>query len=277
MRFRRSSASLWIPEGHRLTLESGVSVSTTDQLAKGTLYSTPHPEAAAPNWMAVSDGNNFYPYEYGEISKSLTLTNGKNYDIFRSLSAGAPVLTLSSAWTTDLARADAVSLLKGKYVLTSDKTFVLVGTIRANGTNTTEGSSTNRLVFNLYNPVSKPLFTAVVDVHTYNAAAFRSWNNDATHRVTWVNGIPIFLTGFIRATFQSDATSEPQAGLYLDGTDSVTIATGSFKLAAVLSMSSVYPVAVAAGFHFLQTVERNIGAAGTATFNSYVAGADMIG
>jgi len=120
--------------GGRLTTESGVPVSTSDRTAQGTLY------------YAIYKHNNIYTYSgsawvaktFSEISLSLTITSGKNYDVF--INSAATTLSLSAAWTNDTTRADALGTQDGTTVLSSDHTLLWLGTIRASGTNTTADS-----------------------------------------------------------------------------------------------------------------------------------------
>ena len=77
--------------GGRLTLESGVPVSTTDQTAKTSVYYTPY----LHNLISLWDGTNWVPTEFSETTLALgTLTSGLPYDVFGYLSAGALVLVV---------------------------------------------------------------------------------------------------------------------------------------------------------------------------------------
>ncbi len=282
-RYRRSPVGLWLHEGHRLTTESGVSVSTADRTAQGTIYSTPHPGADAPNWITVSDGANFYPYEYGEISLALTATSGKNYDVFRYLSAGAPVLGLSTAWTTDTARADAVSLLKGKYVLTADKTFVLAGTIRASGTDTTEdsgtgggtGTSTKRFVWNAYNRVLRPILVSDATTSwTYATATIRQARATAANQAEVVTGDAVSLISLLAgcATLSAINLTFGTVGIGRDSTTAVADSWGAGSFPVVVTsvactgsdiggLAEIVPL----GYHYYAWLEK-VTAATTVTF-----------
>lgn len=90
----------------RLSLESGVPISTTDQTAKTTVYWT--------------DGNT-------NLSVSVPATTNTGFDIFYSLSAG----TLSTInWTNDVTRATALVYGKDGYLYKSgdaDKLYIGAG------------------------------------------------------------------------------------------------------------------------------------------------------
>src|SRR5690348_18514502 len=91
----------------RLTLQTGVAVSTTDQTSKTTVYLTPY----SGNRIALFNGSNWQLYAIAS-DKSLalgTLTSGKNYDVFAYDSSGDVTLAFSAAWTNDTTRADALT------------------------------------------------------------------------------------------------------------------------------------------------------------------------
>jgi hypothetical protein len=78
----------------RLTLETGVPISTTDQTAKTTLYCTPYKGNSIQLW----DGAAWTTYASAEFSLALgTLTNAMNYDVFAYQSGGTPTLEML-AW-----------------------------------------------------------------------------------------------------------------------------------------------------------------------------------
>lgn len=175
------SAMQAVTPGGRLTLESGVPVSTTDQTAKTTIYYTPYVHDTIPLW----DGARWVPTTFSETSEALgTLTSGLNYDVFGFLSSG--VLDLEKlAWTNDSTRATAVTLQDGRYCKSGDKTRLLLGTFRTTSTTTTEDSAggtssqvgSKRFVSNVYNKVQRHV--AVIDTTdswTYNTTTWRRAN-----------------------------------------------------------------------------------------------------
>lgn len=175
-----------VAPGGRLTLESGVPVSTTDQTAKTTIYYTPY----AHNIVTLWDGNRWQPVVFAETSLALgTLTSGKPYDVFAYLSAGA--LTLESlVWTSDTARATEVTLQDGRYCKSGDKTRLYLGTFYTTSTTTTEDSEAKRYLWSAHNTVSKRGFKSSSSTHTYSTGAWRAWNNDTANSVSFVCGLP---------------------------------------------------------------------------------------
>lgn len=91
-----SRAMQAVMPGGRLTLESGVPVSTTDQTAKTTIYYTPYVHNTIPLW----DGSRWVPVTFAETSEALgTLTSDLEHNVFAFLSSG--VLDLEkAAWGT---------------------------------------------------------------------------------------------------------------------------------------------------------------------------------
>jgi hypothetical protein len=91
----------------RLTLETGVPVSTTDQTGKTTVYLTP----VTGTRLALYNGTAWGLYSLA-ADKSValgTLTSDKFYDVFAYDSSGTVTLELSAAWTNDTTRADALT------------------------------------------------------------------------------------------------------------------------------------------------------------------------
>ena len=168
--------------GGRLTLETGVPVSSSDQTAKSTLYYTPY----SGNRIDLWDGSVWRPFLFTETSLSLTLTSGKNYDVFGYINTGTDTLNLelSTAWTTDTARATALTTQDGILVKSGAGTRRYLGTLRATGTNTTEDSLRQRFVWNYYNQVPRA-------VYINNTGS--SWTDDETaiHEVPQLPTIPI--------------------------------------------------------------------------------------
>lgn len=188
--------------GGRLTLESGVPVSTSDQTAKTTIYYTPFVHNGINLW----DGAKWVPTAFTEKSLALgTLTSGLPYDVFGYLSAGQLVLE-ALAWTNGTTRATAVTLQDGRYCKSGDKTRLLLGTFYTTSTTTTEDSASNRYVGNIYNKVPRRITSSSSASHTYTTASYREWNGGTS--VTRANFItPILPEPFTASgVFQGSGT-----------------------------------------------------------------------
>ena len=267
----------------RLTLESGVGFSTSDQTAKSTLYFTP----INGNRVSLYDGTRWQLYVFTERSLALSgLTSGKNYDVFLYDNAGTLTLELSAAWTNDSTRADALTTQDGISVKSGSTTRRYLGTIRTTGTTTTEDSVANRLVWNKYNQQERRANKSSTSSHTYNSATVRSWNNDATVRCAFVVGDACTVHLNVRGQMNA-ATSggTPRSGIGLDSTtaylstEGVTAAILLANNDTAATMTARFGVAaletVAAGYHFAQALEDEV-AALTSTFSNIAVSAALL-
>lgn len=209
--------------GGRLTLESGVPVSTSDQTSKTTIYYTPYLHGYVP----LYNGNNWYVAPFSELSQTLADTTKSPaaaavntlYDLFVWNDAGTLRLSRGPAWsnsgagtsargtgagTTELERLHGVWV--NKNAITNGPAAqrgVYVGTIATNGTGANgqmammfnptaaAGGTNNRLdVFNAYNRVK---FTSQSRDNTnfwaYTTATIRAANGSNLNRVTAVFGL----------------------------------------------------------------------------------------
>lgn len=176
----------------RLTTESGVAVSTSDRSSQGTLYFTPY----NGDQISLYTGSEWITVQFSELSVSLSgIVSGKNYDVFVGYHSGSPqtaVLSLGPAWTSDTARANALTTISGVPYLqdgspSSYKRWV--GTIRASGNDVTEDSLIKRFVWNAFNQVTRQM--AVYESTSswnYTVATWRPANNNSANAVAWVTG-----------------------------------------------------------------------------------------
>jgi len=171
----------------RLTLETGVPISTSDQTAKTTVYFTPY----KGNLIGLYNGSSAWTMlSFSELSLSLAdYTADKNYDIWVYNNSGTAALD-STIWTDDATRATALALQDGIYVKTGATTRRYVGTIRITATTgQCEDSDANRFVWNYYNRVSRRNFKTDATAHDYTTNAWRYWNNTDTHNLKFVVGV----------------------------------------------------------------------------------------
>jgi len=189
--FGSSAATVFSNPGGRLTTESGVPVSMSDRTSQGTLYYTPYQH----NNIYTYSGSAWVAKTFSEISLSLSVTSGNNYDVF--INSAATALSLSSAWTTDTSRADALGTQDGVVVLNSDHTKLWLGTIRASGSNViadSGGGVTNqvggtRFVWNAFNRVTRPI--KVIDTGdnwSYTTNTIRQAHGASGNKIEYVTG-----------------------------------------------------------------------------------------
>ena len=140
----------------RLTLETGVPVSTTDQANKTTLYFTPY----AGNQVGLYDGSSAWTtLSFAELSLNITaFTASKPYDIWIYNNAGTAALD-STVWTSTTARATALALQDGVLVKSGATTRRYLGTIYMDSASKCQDTFKLRYVWNYYNRVTKPMYS----------------------------------------------------------------------------------------------------------------------
>lgn len=171
--------------GGRLTLTTAVPLTTADVTGAGTLYYTPY----VGSTIALYNGTTWVLYPFTERSLALTLTSGKNYDVFLYDNSGTLTLELSAAWTNDTTRADALTTQNGVTVKSGATTRRWLGTIRASGSNTTEDSFAKRFVWNAHNRRRRPMrVLETTDSWNYSTATMRQANGAAANQLDFVIG-----------------------------------------------------------------------------------------
>lgn len=272
--------------GGRLTLETGVPASSSDQTAKSTLYYTPY----SGNRIDLWDGSIWRPFLFAETSLSLLLTNNKNYDVFGYINTGTNTLNLelSTAWTTDTARATALTTQDGILVKSGASTRRYLGTLRASGTNTTEDSLRRRFVWNYYNRTTRLLAATetVATSWTYTTNTWRQANATTTNQVNFVVGADDTFVALQVSVVLGNSVSG-NGGLAAVGYDTTadstqmpngvsriaTLRTGSANhIITGISTNSGYPTA---GHHFCSWNEIGPGAGITTWYASVNVG--MVG
>ncbi len=279
---RTQTEAITVPGG-RLTLETGVPISSSNQTAKSTLYYTPY----SGNRIDLWDGSTWRPFLFTETSLSLILTNGKNYDVFGFINTGTDTLNLelSTAWTTDTARATALTTQDGILVKSGAGTRRYLGTLRATGTNTTEDSLRQRLVWNYYNRAPRTLAATetMATSWTYTTTTWRQANATTTNRVNFVVGTDDTFV-FLQVSVVLSNSASGNGGLAAVGYDTTTNYTempnGVSRIATLrsgsanhvvtgISTNSGYPTA---GYHFCSWNEIGPGAGVTTWFASETVG-----
>jgi hypothetical protein len=202
----------------RLTTETGVPVSTSDRTSQSTIYYSLY----GGNQIGLYDGAAWTLQNFSELSLALSgLTSGKNYDVFVDYNSGTPQLVLSSAWSSDTARADAIALQDGIYVKSGTPAYRLVGTIRTTSTTTTEDSSVKRFVWNLYNRRPR-LMARVETADTWapgTAATYRQANANTANQFEVITGIAEdSLTININQGYFCSASTYPRVGIGVNST-----------------------------------------------------------
>jgi hypothetical protein len=257
----------------RLTLVSNTAITTTDQVGATTLYFTPYTGST----ISFYQSSVWTVYNFSQLSLTLSgMTAGKNYDIFVYNNAGTITMVLGTAWSSNTARATALTLQDGVYVNSANTAQKYVGTIRATAATTTEDSAAQRFVWNYFNRQRRFLFITdqLNTSWTYASATWRAANNNTADQVRFVIGInDVLVFGRVQnAAGASSGTGLPAAnGIGLDST-TVNVATiyganvcitGTYSYSHLNSDYAGYP---GIGYHYLQWLET----ANTSTTTTFV-------
>lgn len=246
-----------IVQGFRLTLTSGLPVTTADVTAASTIYLCPY------------NSNKISLYVSGEwvtrtsIQRSLVLsglTSGKPYDVFCYDNAGTPTLELL-VWTNDTTRATALTYQDGVLVKTGDATRRYIGSLYTTGTTTTEDSVANRYLWNYYNRASRPMKKVDATTSwTYTTAVYRQANGSTSNQLNFIIGVAedtVFSTVLGQAT-NSTAQVWAAVAIGLDSTTTPAILSIPFQLpnnSVLASGTGTYIGVPSSGRHFLAWLE----------------------
>jgi hypothetical protein len=161
----------------RLTLTSGMPITTSDVLAAATLYFAPY----LGNRIGLYYAGGWDLYDFTEKSVSMAAwTIDKNYDIFGYYDGSALALE-GLVWTDDTNRATPIVLQDGFYVKQGDPTRRYLGTIRMSAAGQCEDSTSKRYVWNLHHRKLRALRCfETTDNWAYNVAAWREINGGST-------------------------------------------------------------------------------------------------
>lgn len=272
----------WKPaaiQDFRLTLTTGVPVTTSDVTAAGTIYCTPY----KGNAIALYDGTNWNVRTSAEFSLALSgLTSGKPYDIFCYDNAGTPTLEFL-VWTNDTTRATALAYQDGVLVKSGAATRRYMGTFYTTGTTTTEDSEANRYLWNYYHRIDRPMsrFDATSS-WTYTTATFRQANASSANQLNFVLGVSEDSVSADIGVSYSNSTANVQIviGLGLDSTSSPNMTQTKQLMYSQVSGILVGAYCrtqqiVSAGRHYISWLEYS---AATGTTTWYGAGnSGMIG
>lgn len=235
----------FFPAHGRLTLETGVPVSSTDQADKVALYYTPY----VGKTIALYDGSSAWTLiTFPQLSLDISgFTASKLYDVFCYNNSGTATLE-GLVWTDDATRATALTFQDGVLVKTGATTRRYLGTIYMQADQKCDDTVTNRGVWNMYNREKRYLLTTGLAGNTDQTALGKSY---------YVIGNPYgqVVLGGIGGKCTAVA-SQSYCGLYLLY-DTASIASAD-AMAGIWSQTSIElhcaasaPKHRAAGWHYL--------------------------
>ena len=204
----------------RLTLTTGVPVTTGDVTAATKVYYTPF----RGNTIALYNGTTWQTVTFTELSLNVPATTATMYDVWGYLSSGALALDTSS-WSSDSARTTSLALQDGVLTKNGDATRRWLGSFRTTGVSgQTEDSQLHRYLFNATNRVQRTLrVVESTSTWSYSTATWRQANNSSANQVDAV-------IGWTDTSMRFDLlvegnTSGGTFGYVAIGADSVTVPT----------------------------------------------------
>lgn len=254
----------------RLTLTTGVPVTTADVTGATTVYCTPY----KGNHIALYNGSSWVVRASAEFSLALgTITSGKPYDVFCYDNSGTPTLEFL-VWTNDTTRATALAYQDGVLVKSGAATRRYLGTFYTTATTTTEDSAANRYLWNYYNRVwavmQSPLETT--NSWTYNTASFRQANNSTANQANFVLGVSedVIDAQVVGAAQNSSAGVSMIQAIGLDSVSAMAAGCiGGLATSNVVNqpiqLLCIYSGHPSSGRHYLAWIEYSA-ATGTTTF-----------
>ena len=246
----------------RLTLESGVPVSTTDQSAKTTIYYTPYVGTS----IGLYASSGWVLRTFAETSLSVaTCTASKPYDVFAYDNAGTVALEML-VWTDATTRATALTTQNGVRVKNGDATRRYVGSFYCNASGgQTDDTAELRTVYSHDHQVTRVL-SRVDTTASWSGTGASTWASaraSAANRVAvmvgWIGG-DLSLTA--RATFATNgSTATVKAGIGEDVTNAalaagvLTLAGGAVGAAPNAHNSHAITRTPAVGYHVYHWIE----------------------
>lgn len=242
----------------RLTLTTGVPVTTGDVSAAGTLFFTPY----KGNEIAAYTGTRWTVLVFAEMSVAAPAVGNQMYDVFFDYNDGTPQLVLL-AWTNDTTRATALATQDGVLVKTGDTQQRYLGSVRTVTASQFNDTYARRHVWNYYNRVQTPMrVLEATDSWQYTTATIRQANAAVANQLDIVCGVaedPMDARLHARA-FNTNAGTTMAVGI---GEDSTTaFATGSLmsnldpsSAADVIEFEARYVTYPAVGRHFYTWLE----------------------
>lgn len=208
------------PQG-RLTLTSGVAVTTTNMAGQTTVFYTPY----SGNRVPVYDGTEFVAHLFTELSLLLDPISGHTnyhaagqlYDFFIVNDAGVLRLGTGPKWGTTLAggsdrgtgaETTEIELFGGLWVNKNSMTLrfgdgsgdtlsipakqaTLVGTGCLPADGMIDDSQAKRYLANAYNKVMRPMYrNETATSYTYSSTTLRQANGNAANKVSFVVSLP---------------------------------------------------------------------------------------
>lgn len=245
----------------RMTLNTGVPVTTSDVTAATTIYFTPY----TGNQVALFDGAaTWNTFTFTELSIAVPGTANTMYDLFIYDNAGTPTLE-TQTWTNDTTRAVSIVLQDGVYVKNGATTRRYLGSFRTTGTvGQTEDSLIKRYVWNYYNRILRQMrVVETTSSWTYSTATYRQANNSTANQLDFVVGVSEDTVSCVlnQQAFSSGVVRNMTGGIGIDSTANAAQTqvseNGSSSIFCITTHTYKLPIPV--GRHRLLWLEKGAG------------------
>ena len=246
----------------RLTLSTGVPVTTADVTAAEIVYLCPF----KGNHIALYDGTKWVMRTSAEISIDVPDVTGV-HDVFCYDNSGTPTLEVL-VWTNDTTRATGLVYQDGVPVKSGDATRRYLGTFYSTtaGNGQTEDSIANRYLWNYYNRVKRAGRVLGSGTWNYTTATIRQANASSANQVNFIWGVnEDVISAQLLVTSTNGSAVNTTAGIGIDTTTAFSGVFGQTSTAGDVIHNSSYQSTVAAGRHYLSWNEYS-SAAGTTTW-----------
>jgi hypothetical protein len=256
----------YIANDFRLSLTSGLPVTTSDVTAATTIYLTPK----IGNKIGLWNGSIFVNYASAEMSLAIgTLASATiPQDIFCYLNSGVPTLE-KLAWTSTTARATALAYQSGVLVKSGDATRRYIGSFCPTSTTTTEDSLANRYLWNYYHRSLRTMIRHDTTASwTYATLTWRQANASTANKLNFFIG---YVEDNVTASLNCAAGSSASGNVMLAALalNSITVPGGEFQrtISAVTGVSEGLSASIntmpALGLNYIAWLEN---AQATATY-----------
>jgi hypothetical protein len=173
---------------HRLTLTSGLAVTTADVTGASTIYLTPYKGKS----VSLYTGSAWVVYTVAELSIATSGgTASKPHDVFLDENGGTPALAILT-WTNTTTRATALAVQDGVLVKTGDTSQRYMGTVYLDSSKNCSDAAKYRYVWNYYNRVARQMSNGreTTDTWTYTTATWRQmFGGTNTDQLNFVVGV----------------------------------------------------------------------------------------
>jgi hypothetical protein len=280
--------------GGRLTLSTGVSVTTSDVTGATTIRYTPHNHNRVP----LFNGTTWTLKTFTELSQATTdntkspaaVANNSNYDMFVWNDSGTLRCTRGPAWSSDTARGTGagtteIELLEGRWVnkvaITNGPVAqrgLYVGTVRSDGSAQVNDSLAKRHVWNTFSRVARPMMV-LESTDTWASSSNNVWrqvNGSSANQFDVVIGLSedVVTVDAVLTGKGPDAVAIMGTGVGLDSTSAIAAGCLTNTHGFTCSVSGDYGALSATwkgfpgvGRHTLTWLEYFLTATTTATWN----------